>query len=296
VISVVISTFERPDLIRPCIERILVGTELPEEVLVVDQSRGEQTRRVIDSLDSDIVRYERHSPPSVSGSRNRGVELAREEYVAIVDDDCEMTPDWLQRVLKELERFDRPDALFGEARHPAPGVDRKALEMSVFTVEDGPREWTFPAHPASIGYGCHMVLRRAAFLELGGFDELLGVGAPLPGAEDMDYNYRLLKNGYRAISTPAIWVIHHQVRSQAEVPREVYGRNFGFSAFCAKHIRQGDRYPWRLFLRQVLGDAKMLASAVRRRSPVRARAAAWRALGTWVGLVRGWLVYGSGPR
>ena len=67
----------------------------------------------------------------------------------------------------------------------------------------------------------------------------------------------------------------------------MYGYNLGHSAFCAKHLRGGDMRPLAFVAIQAGGDVKMLASALRRRSWLRARVAAWRAAGTWRGLASG---------
>ena len=287
-ILVTISTFERPEMIGRCVESVLAGTELPLEIVVVDQSRDERTREVLDSLRSELVRYEHHWPPSISGARNRAVELARGEYAAIVDDDCEMPVDWITRLRSELERFDNPDVLYGEIRDPAP-PGPKALWVSI--LEPAAPDMVLPAHPGYMGLGAHTVVRRATFLTLGGFDERLGPGTPLQAGEDVDYNYRLLKGGYRAVTTPGIWVLHHQWRRQDSLPSDLGRRCFGQSAFLVKHLLDGDLYAARIFLEQAGADLRMLASGVRRRSWLRVRAGFRRIAGTWMGLVAGWRAF-----
>jgi GT2 family glycosyltransferase len=293
-ISVAISTFERPDLIGHCVQHVLAGTEHPPEIVVVDQSRNERTREVLDSLGSKLIRYEHHSPPSISGARNRAVEIAGSEYAAIIDDDCEVPADWLGRLHSELKRFDYPDVLYGEIRDPAP-PGRKGLSVSILEPPR-PRTWSYPAHPGYMGYGAHMVVRRSIFLELGGFDERLGPGTPLRAAEDIDYNYRLLKGGYRAVTTPGVWVLHHQWRPQSSLPADLGRRCFGQSAFCVKHLREGDRYAARILLEQAGADVRMLASGARRRSWLRGRAGLRRMAGTWSGLLAGWRAFARPDR
>jgi GT2 family glycosyltransferase len=289
-ISVTIATYDRPAYLRRALQSLLDGSQLPNEIVVVDQTEGEDTREVVDAFGSALLRYARHSPPSISGSRNRSVELAHGDYVAIVDDDCEFAPDWLEQVQRELARFSYPDALYGAIRHPDPDRDRKALHVSVF-APPAPRVWEFPAHPGLMGLGAHMILRRSTFLALGGFDERFGPGTRLLGAEDIDYNYRLLRRGYRAVSTPSIEVVHNQPRLQSQLPLYFFGKNHGQAAFCAKHLKEGDRYPWRILREQFGSDVRMLASGARRRSSVRARTGISRMGGTVVGLVRGWWTF-----
>ena len=82
----------------------------------------------------------------------------------------------------------------------------------------------------------------------------------------MDLGYRLLKSGYRIASTPGFEIVHEQWREPNDLPRLFYGYNLGGAAFCAKHLRSGDLRPLRFLLVQVGGDARMVLSAVRRRS------------------------------
>lgn len=294
-ISVAVPTLDRPGYVRGCLERLLDGDVLPSEILVIDQSAGDETAEVVAALGSDVIRLVRHSPPSASGARNHAVHLAGGDYVALLDDDVEIPPDWLRNVQEELRRFGGPDALYGDIRPSDPPSDRKALPVSTFAV-DAPRVWTTPVAPDRLGFGGHMVVRQAAFLALGGFDERLGPGSPFFGAEDMDFNYRLMAAGYRAASSPNIWITHLQWRPQEEIPRLYYRYNIGFAGFCAKHLRARDWRVLRLFGRHLMGDARMLASAVRRRSGLRVRAAGYRSAGTWRGLAMGLRAFGGRPR
>jgi GT2 family glycosyltransferase len=233
------------------------------------------------------VRHVSLRPPSTSAARNEGARLACGDYVAFLDDDVEITSGWLQALTGEIAKLGRPDALFGEVHAPegfAP--DRTHLPVSVFHVEEA-RVWENVIHPNRVGYAANFVCRREVFLESGGFDTRLGPGSPFPGAEDMDFGYRLLKSGYRVASTPGFEIVHEQWREPADLPRLFYGYNLGGAAFCAKHLRAGDLRPLRFLLVQVGGDARMVLSALKRRSRVRARVAAARTAGTWRGVALG---------
>lgn len=286
-VSVVVPTLDRPSRAAGVVQAILGGEELPLEVVVVDQSEDEATKRALEAAGDERVRHIPLRPPSTSAARNEGARLARGEYVAFLDDDVGIRPSWLAALLREIELLGRPDALFGEVHAPDGFTpDRTHLPVSVFHVEEA-RVWENVVHPNRVGYAANFVCRREVFLESGGFDTRLGPGSRFPGAEDMDLGYRLLKSGYRLASTPGFEIVHDQWREPDDLPRLFYGYNVGGAAFCAKHLRAGDLRPLRFLLVQAGGDARMLASALRRRSRVRARVAAARAAGTWSGLALG---------
>jgi GT2 family glycosyltransferase len=290
VVSVAIATADRPEHVRRAVESVLSAGPAVREVIVVDQSPDERTRLALAELAGRGVSYVHQSSRGASKARNTAARGATGEYVAFLDDDVEVPPTWGDAVRSELERLDWPDALYGAIRAPGAPTERAALAVSTFEV-DRTRVWVAPVPPSRLGYSGHMIVRRSSFLGLEGFDERLGPGTPLHGAEDMDLNYRLLRAGLRAATTPAVWLVHHQWRRQEDIPRLLSRYNLGHSAFCAKHLLAGDRYPWRLLAIQVAGDGRMLASSLRRRSWLRARTAAWRTAGTWQGLVRGWRTF-----
>ena len=290
-IAVAIATIGRPSWLERCVASVLAGTSRPAEILVVDQGDGDATRRVLERFDGEVVRHVHHSPPSLSAARNRAADLSRSEYVVFADDDLELPRDWLASIHGELDRFERPDALFGEIRAPAELADG-LVPVSTFRVE-APRSWGGLVHPNRLGYGGHMVVRRSTFGALGGFDERLGAGSRLRGAEDIDFNYRLLRAGHRAVTTPRVWAVHHQWRTPSALPRLFYGYILCHSAFCAQNLLGGDRYAARLFVSQVGDDARMLGSALRRRSTLRARIGLWRTIGTWHGLALGWRAFSA---
>jgi GT2 family glycosyltransferase len=286
VISVVVPTMNRPDYLERCVRSLLGGPGAPDEIIVVDQSADDATRRRVESLDGAPVRWVGQERASASLARNRGVELATSEYVALIDDDAEVEPGWLSAALAALDELGRPDALYGAILAPEP-MDPRDIAVSTHLVA-APTVWPRRTHPAKVGFSGHLIVRRSVFLAEGGFDPRLGPGSELVSAEDVDFNYRLLRAGHRVASTPAMRMVHHQWRDRDAIPRLMYRYNFGQSAFCAKHLRVGDRAVLRVLVGQAGDDVKMLASAIRRRSWLRARVAAYRAVGTVRGLVAGW--------
>jgi GT2 family glycosyltransferase len=142
--------------------------------------------------------------------------------------------------------------------------------------------------------GVSFSVKRATIAELGGFDERLGPGVPdLPAADDMDFNYRLLRAGHAAFVTPRVRVTHEQWRTPDEIVALYRGYWRAWAGFAGKHLRQGDRrggtWLWLTGARDIAGIAW---SALRLRSRLRARVAAAMlagfARGSMIGLRRRW--------
>jgi hypothetical protein len=77
-------------------------------------------------------------------------------------------------------------------------------------------------------------MRRAAILELGGFDEALGVGSPTRGGEDIDMFVRVLLSN-RALSYQPTALVWHRHRADASALHEqIVGYGVGLGAWIAK--------------------------------------------------------------
>jgi glycosyltransferase involved in cell wall biosynthesis len=95
-ISVVISTYQRPDACERALRSVLSQTEQPLEVLVCDDGSSDDTEARMRDWErrEERVRYLR--APVNSGTpattRNLGIEHARGDLIAFLDDDDEWLP------------------------------------------------------------------------------------------------------------------------------------------------------------------------------------------------------------
>ena len=103
-VSVVISTRNRPALLRRCLEGVTTQVPPPLEIVVVDNTHGDAAARAAASQAG--ARYLVEPVTGVSRARNRGVRAAAGDIVAFVDDDAVPEPTWLRALV---------DA-FGDAR------------------------------------------------------------------------------------------------------------------------------------------------------------------------------------
>ena len=118
-----------------------------------------------------------------------------------------------------------------------------------------------------------MVFRRDVLDALGGFDEALDTGAPLPGGGDLDIFYRVVRAGHPLVYEPSCLVFHQHRRELAQLRRQYWSWGVGFMAFVAKSYasdpghRSAHRGAVRSWVRHQTGQ---LAGALRDRDPQRA--------------------------
>lgn len=88
-ISVVIPTHKRGDIVVKAVESVINSVELPEEIIVVEDRTCEARDTLSDYISEGKVQYHRknHGVSGASATRNFGVSKASETYVLFLDDD-----------------------------------------------------------------------------------------------------------------------------------------------------------------------------------------------------------------
>jgi GT2 family glycosyltransferase len=288
-ISVAISTRDRPDALRRCLESLGGGRMLPEEVVIADQSDGAATSLVVEEARASRLRvcYVRARPGGLGAAQNDAVDATDSAVVAVLDDDCVADENWLDEIARAFEKDPDLALLAGRVLPlgpPAPGTYPVSSRVSTEA-----REFVGKSLPWDVGSGNNFALRRVWFEHIGGCDERLGPGAPLQGGLDMDLFYRLLRAGGRARYEPAVLVLHERATREGRLARRpAYG--FGMAAAIGIWLRGGDRFAWR-----ILGAWVRMRTTLFLRALAKAR---WHAVyeealvlrGTMQGLVRGLLI------
>lgn len=189
-ISVVIPTCRRPDLLARCLDLLAPGLQtLPAdqyEVIVTDD--GEPTIERFLAEKYSWVSWGSGPRRGPAANRNAGARRARGEWLAFTDDDCIPDPNWL--------------AGFTTATHA--GCQVYEGKTTCLAGIHSP----FDQAPVNVTGGClwscNIFIRRCTFDDVGGFDE----GFPYPYMEDADLRERLVEAGYPFEFVPGAVVDH----------------------------------------------------------------------------------------
>ncbi len=106
-ITVVLPTLGRYELLRPVLEQLRKQTVMAEQVVVVDQNDPARRDHAIYEEFSDLhleVVFQDERGQWLA--RNAAVERATGDWIAFVDDDSEVGPDFLEQHLEGLHRYD----------------------------------------------------------------------------------------------------------------------------------------------------------------------------------------------
>ncbi len=208
--SVIIITRNRPQMVRDCLDHLMLQTRPPDEIIVVDSSTGEETQAVLQDY-PQIVRLRipdgRRNMPQ---ARNLGIGRAQGEIIAFLDDDSMAEPDWLGHLLAP---YADPtvggvggriiDALETARANPADG------RIGV-CHKDGFTTTNFASDPGSVVEvnhvrGCNMSFRRAALAKIGGFDPRY-IGSNV--CEETDVCLGVTLAGWKLLYQPSALVNH----------------------------------------------------------------------------------------
>ena len=235
-ISVVIVTLGRSSVFERCLAALEAGVRKPDELVVVDQSAeglahlfGSETRRV-------------HATGlGISRARNLGAEAATGDTLAFTDDDCVPDESWLA----ELAAADG-DIATGRIL-PLDDEREGLVAVSSRTSTDHRRFHGAAGNlPWDAGSGGNLLVARALFERLGGFDTQFGPGSRYRAAEDVEFLDRALRSGATIDYTPAAVVYHERkLRSQRLRRRVPYGFGMGAAVAAAGGGRKrflGARY------------------------------------------------------
>jgi glycosyltransferase involved in cell wall biosynthesis len=236
-ITVVICTRNRGPAVVQTVRTVLRNDYPHYEIIVVDQSDDGRTQDALRPfLDTSQVTYCSMSTRGLAAGRNFGIHAApKSEYIAMTDDDCEVPPNWLSAMVEAFEADSRIGLVFGNVV-PVPH-DRKAGFVPAYERREPflARDIRDKHEVEGIG-GC-MGVRRSVWYALGGFDEMLGLGAPFPAGEEGDFAIRTLLAGNAIYETPAIQLVHRGFYTWQAGKSVVYRNWFGTGAMLSKHIR-----------------------------------------------------------
>jgi GT2 family glycosyltransferase len=172
--------------------------------------------------------------PGTGIARSCGARAATLEFVAFTDDDAEVDPLWLSKLLRN---FDDPTvavvtglALPMELETPAQiwfeitnsfsrGFERRVFDLSSID----------PLAAGVLGATVSSAFRRSVFDSVGYFDDALGPGTPARASDDHEMFYRILAAGYRAVYDPSALVWHHHRRNWPALKSTLY--NYSVSVF-----------------------------------------------------------------
>ena len=219
-VSVVVVTYQSRATLARCLASLKAQTFGDFETILVDNAASDGAAQAAAAADPSLRLIENAENRGFTGGVNDGARAARGRWLALLNPDAYAAPDWLERLLAAAAAH--PDVLSFASRQLM-ADDRSMLDGLGDVM-------AAPGFPFRGGYGqpdrgdaavgevfspCGgaMLIDRALFLDLGGFDERL-----FCYCEDVDLGYRLRLAGERTLVIPEA-VIEHEGSASTGGPR-----------------------------------------------------------------------------
>ncbi len=209
-ISIIIPCYNVEErYIKRCINRILHQSYKDFEIIIIDDGSQKQYARVLDdiALTDSRINVHHQNNGGVSDARNKGISLAKGEYIAFVDADDTISKHYMEEAICIIEK-EKADILYGYTYRGTQELsDINEQKKQRPDYEEVSNEWlrerlfrTFqPVGNKSFGRGPYARLLRKELAR----EVLFPKGIPI--GEDVIWNLEILKHAKKKILVNSIW-------------------------------------------------------------------------------------------
>ena len=260
VTSLIISTYNRPDALRLCLESIGRQTQMPSEVVVADDGSEDSTARLIESFSKSFpvaIRHIWHEDKGfrLAAIRNRAIAAAKGDYIIQIDGDVVLHPAFIEdhlavcrrgcyvkgsriRLNPEFTQKVTDGGSFPKIYPWSAGI-LKDREKSVRLGLPGKLLTRHYKPNRSSAIGCNMAFWKSDFIKVNGYDEHFEGW----GCEDNDLSRRFDALGLKNFKLFRIGLVYHLWHREADKSNYDRARDYMASRpegeySCIKGINQ----------------------------------------------------------
>ena len=213
VVSVVLCTYNRCDMLGEALESLLVQEHAPpHEIIVVDNNSTDATREVAQGViarSAGRMHYVFEGRQGLCHARNAGVRASRGCIVAFTDDDVRVLPDWIAKIAAAFQRWTWVDFLGGKVLPRWPRTPPEWLTerhwgpLALLDYGPGVREVNADWAPCMVG--ANLAVRRKVFERVGLFHPAFQHRrGSCSAVDDHEWQYRAIVAGSVGVYVPEI--------------------------------------------------------------------------------------------
>ncbi len=225
-ISVIIPIYDKLTLTIQCIESLARFSCYfhDSEVIIIDDGSTDGSAEYFTRYSREnpwLIYHRNDSNQKFASSCNTGANLARGEFLIFLNNDTVVTENWDKHLLDTLEHDPNTWMVGAKLLFPNGTIQHAGVYLPEFTGQSFGHVYRgFPSYfpPADfekelqcVTAAC-MIMRRADFQELGGFDTGF-----LNGSEDIDLCLRIISHGKKIRYQPKCVVIHYESQSEGRL-------------------------------------------------------------------------------
>jgi GT2 family glycosyltransferase len=243
-VTAVVPHWNRRDLLQNLLESLDAQTRPFDETIIVDNGSTDDSAELAENTGAKVLRLGRNL--GFAAAVNRGVEAARTDWIAILNNDVTLEPNWLEKLVEAASQERAWFATGKILRAGNPGlIDGTFDEISRGACAsrcgsgkpDGP-VWNQPRR-IRIAPMTAAIFRKELFAELGELDESFG-----SYLEDIDFGLRCALAGKEGIYVPSAVAYHRGSATLGEWNKDTVSRIARNQVLlAAKHFQGQARWP-----------------------------------------------------
>jgi GT2 family glycosyltransferase len=215
-VSIIIVTYNSLNDIKRCLSSIQAETNLPYEVIIIDNNSADGTKDCLKGLKGFHVIINDENM-GFAKACNQGILAANGEYIVLLNPDTEVTTDW---AWKMMLHFRSGVGAVGPVSNYVAGLQKYELymksdlgKMDNNEVSKRFYEWNKNRSiETKLLIGFCMMIKRSVMDDIGLLDEDFFLGI-----EDLEYSWRLRQSGLKLIVATDVFIFHHGQKSFSTV-------------------------------------------------------------------------------
>ncbi|MBI3666846.1 MAG: glycosyltransferase family 2 protein [Acidobacteria bacterium] len=211
-VSVVVVNWDRREMLRECLASLERQTWPELEVIVVDNGSRDGSPEMVAAKFPRARLIRNRENRGFCAPNNQGIQAARGRYVALLNNDAEAEPRWIEELLKA---FQLGDEVGMAASKILVWENRGAIDKAGHLIyADGQNRGRGSGEPDRGQYdrleetawpdGCAAMYRKEMLERIGGFDEDF-----FAYADDAELGLRARIAGWRCYYVPTAVIFHH---------------------------------------------------------------------------------------
>jgi glycosyltransferase involved in cell wall biosynthesis len=229
-IGVVVIGRNEGERLRRCLASL---ASRADRIVYVDSGSTDDSVAMAEKMGADVVRLDTTIPFTAARARNAGMARLAEvapslELVQLVDGDCEVLPEWLERAARAIAADDQLAVVCGRRRerHPEASVYNRLCDV----------EWNTPVGPAA-QCGGDALMRLRALREVGGYDDSLIAG------EEPELCLRMRQRGWKIQRIDADMTLHDAAMTTfSQWWRRSVRAGWAYAEGSARHGHEEERF------------------------------------------------------
>ncbi|MBS4066441.1 MAG: glycosyltransferase family 2 protein [Chitinophagaceae bacterium] len=213
-VSIIICTYKRYDLLFCCLDSFTKqSSPLPVNIewIIVDNANDNATQKIVSEFQSTMqnIRYVVEPNIGLSYARNRGVTEAKYNWVAYVDDDAKVHPDFVAQMYHVIHhyKFD----VFGGVFYPWYRSPKPAWLPDDFGKLNMVRSSTGPLRYGQTVAGGIAAYKKDKLIEAGLFPVDIGMRGNIVGYGEEDFIIRKMWQNGCIVGFAPDWKMDHLV-------------------------------------------------------------------------------------